>query len=160
MVLVTDCAHAGLTQIPRLVPNDTDWLILSRNNISTFQTEDVKFLSILSRLDLKDNKIKYILDDFAEYLNTHSFLIDLDISNNELKSLPRNFENAVFLKKMLLSGNRFDFQCNEMWMKAWLIDNREMIQDSNAVDCQMENGKRVPFLKLKDDNLTCASMEH
>ena len=87
---MADCAHAGLTQIPKSLPIKTDWLILSGNNISSVQTEDLKFLPILSRLDLKHNKIKSIPQDFAEYLSNKSNAVSLKISSNET----RKFESA------------------------------------------------------------------
>ena len=157
-MLVADCAHAGLTQIPKSLPNDTDWLLLLGNNISSVQIVDLQFLHDLSRLDLHHNKIKYISEDFVEYLRTNSNLANLDISNNELKFIPRNFESVIFLKKLRISGNRFECKCKNMWMKYWIKDNTETIQDYNVVNCQMELGKSIPFVKLSDADLTCASM--
>ena len=155
---MADCALAGLTQIPKSLPTDTDWLILSGNNISSVQIKDLKFSNILSRLDLKHNKIKNISKDFVEYLRTNSNVINLDISNNELKFIPRNFESVNFLKNLRISGNRFACKCNNMWMKNWIKDNTETIQDYNVVNCQMEFRKSIPFVKLSDADLTCASM--
>ena len=153
---MADCAHAGLTQIPKSLPNDTDWLILSGNNITSVQVVDLKFVPDLSHLDLQNNKIKYISEEFVEYLNTQSDLINLDISYNELKFLPRNFETVKNLTKLMISGNRFQCKCSNMWMKNWIKDNREKIQDYKEVHCEMESGHSVPFVQLPD--LTCASM--
>ena len=144
-VLVVDCAHAGLTKIPKSLPKDTGWLILSGNNISSIKYVDLQFVPDLSRLDLHNNRIKYISEDFVEYLSTFSNLENLDISNNELKFIPRTLESANFLKAFMISGNRFECQCSDMWMKKWLIDSREMIQDYNEVDCQKEYGKKDSF---------------
>ena len=155
---MADCVHAGLTQIPKSLPIDTDWLILPGNNISSLQIVDLQFLHDLSRLDLSNNKIKYISEDLVEYLRTNSNVVNLDISNNELKFIPRNFESVNFLKKLRISGNRFECKCKDMWMKNWIKDNTETIQDYNVVNCQMEFGKSIPFVKLHDADLTCASM--
>ena len=156
--LLADCAHAGLTQIPKSLPKDTDWLILSRNNISSLQITDLQFFSELFRLDLHNNSIKYITDDFVQYLNTQSDLVNLDISNNELKSIPRTFKTVKFLTTLMISGNRFECKCNNIWMKNWIKDNRESIQDYKEVYCQIESGCSVPFIQLSDADLTCASM--
>ena len=153
-VLLADCAHAGLTQIPKSLPNDTDWLILSGNNISSVQTEDLKFLSILSRLDLQDNKIKSLPLDFAEYLSYKFNAVNLSISSKER----RKFEGPKVFRQLSLSHNHFDCTCNNMWMRNWLIKNREMVQNYDAVDCEMESGRRVPFVELTDSHLICASM--
>ena len=149
--LVADCVHAGLTQIPKSLPIDTDWLILSGNNISSVQTEDLKFLPILSRLDLKQNKIKSIPEDFAEYLSNRSNAVNLSISSNETNK----FESAKVFMQLSLSENQFDCTCDNMWMRSWLIKNREMVQDYDGVDCEMESGRRVPFVEL---DLMCPSM--
>ena len=154
MALVADCAHAGLTQIPKSLPFDTDWLILSGNNISSVQTEDLKFLPILSRLDLKENKIKSNPQDFAEYLIHRSNVVNLSTPSNET----RKFESAKVFTQLRISQNRFDCTCDNMWIKNWLIKNREMVQDYDAVDCEMESGRRVPFVELTDSNLICPSM--
>ena len=157
MVLVADCAHAGLTQIPKSLPKDTDWLILSGNNITSFQIEDIKYFHNLLRLLLKNNKIKHISGDTMEYLYTKFNLADLDLSNNELKFLPRTFEKVTM--KLSLIGNQFECKCNNIWIKNWLIDHRKMVQDYEEVVCYMvESGQRIPFVKLTDADLTCPSM--
>ena len=155
---MVDCAHAGLTHIPKSLPIDTDWLIFPGNNISSLGIVDLQFLHYISRLDLSNNKIKHISADFIEYLRTNSNVVNLDISNNELKFIPRNFESVNFLKKLRISGNKFACKCNNMWMKNWIKDNTETIQDYNVVNCQMEFGKSIPFVKLSDADLICASM--
>ena len=137
--LVADCAHAGLIQIPKSLPRDTDWLILSGNNITSVQVVDLQFVLNLSRLVLNNNKTKYISEDFVQYLKTQSDLVDLDISNNELKSIPRNFESVKILKTLMISGNNFECNCNNFWMKNWIMDNRETIQDYKRVYCEMES---------------------
>ena len=155
---MADCAHAGLTQIPKSLPIDTNWLVLHGNNISSLQIVDLQFLHDLSRLDLSNNKFKHISEDFVGYLKTNSNVVNLDISNNELKFISRDFESVNFLKKLRISGNRFECKCKNMWMKYWIKDNTETIQDYNVVNCQMKFGKSIPFVKLSDANLTCASM--
>ena len=152
---MVDC-DAALTQIPKSLPKDTDWLILSGNNITSVHVVDLQFVPDLSRLDLHNNEIKYITEEFVEYLNTQSVLVNLDISDNELKFLPRNFETMKFLTTLMISGNRFECKCTNMWMKNWIKDNRESIQDYKEVYCEMESGHSVQFVQLK--NLICASM--
>ena len=126
---MADYAHAGLTQIPKSLPKDTDWLILSENNITSITIVDVQYVKNLSRLDMYNNKIKYISEDFVQYLKTQSNLVNLDISNNELKVIPRNLESVKFMTTLMISGNKFECKCNNMWMRYWINDNRESIQD-------------------------------
>ena len=156
---MADCAHAGLTQIPKSLPKDTDWLILSGNNISSVQVVVLQLLYGLSKLQLQNNNIKYISEHFVQYLNTQSNLIDLNISNNELKGIPSILQSSKKkLRKLSLSGNKFDCNCNNIWMKNWLITNRKIVQTYDLVECQMESGEMIPFVEISDADLTCASM--
>ena len=155
---MADCAHAGLTQIPKSLPKDTDWLILTGNNISSLHIEDLKLFAILTTLDLKYNKIKSISEDVLEYFSTFSNMINLDISFNELETVPINFKNAKFLNKLSLSGNRFQCKCENMWMRNWLIDRRQIVADFNEVECEMESEEKIKFLQLTETDLICASM--
>ena len=154
---MANCSHSDLTQIPKSLPKDTDWLILNGNNISSPEITEIMHIQSLFRLDLKDNKMELIPEDFIEYLTKHKSLDDLDISNNNLKMIPMNF-GKIKVEKLRLSGNRFECKCNNMWMKNFLIDSREMILDYNTVDCQLKSGKSIPFILLSDTHLTCPSM--
>ena len=154
---MANCSKSELTKIPKSLPIDTDWLILNGNNISSPEVTEIKHINSLSRIDLKDNEMKIISEDFAQFLSKHGNLDDLDISNNNLKTIPRNFKNVNILK-LSLSGNRFQCTCNNMWMKNWLIESRNMIQEYNTVSCQLESGRHIPFAHLTDADLKCPSM--
>ena len=97
---MANCSHASLTQIPKSLPKDADWL------------------------DLKNNDIIHIPEDFVRYFRDSN------------------------LTKLRLSGNRFGCNCDNMWMKDWLIGNRETILDYGAVHCEMESGKHVELITL------------
>ena len=105
--LVADCAHADLTQIPKSLPKDTDWL------------------------DLRNNNITHIPEDFVRYFTDSK------------------------LMQLRLSANRFGCNCGNVWMKDSFFQNREKIKDYDTVDCEMESGKRVKFMKLKTADLMC-----
>ena len=155
--LVVNCSHPDLTQIPKLLPNDTDWLIINGNNISSPKIKEIEHLQSLSILDLKENEIQIISKEFAEFLSKHDNLVDLDISNNNLETIPRNFVKTN-IKTFRLSENRFQCKCNNLWIKNWLIESREMIQDYKTISCQLESGTVIPFVQLTDADLTCPSM--
>ena len=153
---MANCSHTGLTEIPESLPKDTDWLILNGNNISSPKITNVGILYSLSRLNLKDNEIEIISEDFAKFLAKNDTLVDLEISNNNLKTIPREFEKGN-IRKLNLSENRFQCRCSNLWMKNWLIENREKIQDFNTVSCQLESGRHILFIQLTNDDLTCPS---
>ena len=104
---MVDCAHTGLTQIPKSLPKDADYL------------------------DLRNNKIKHISEDFVRYFTDSN------------------------LTKLRLSGNKFECKCTDIWMKDWLFGNGENILDYDTVHCEMESGKQIKFMKLKYTDLKC-----
>ena len=58
--LVADCSHSDLTHVPDAIPEETDWLLLSGNNISSLITAKKEIndtLYHLSQLDLHGNNL-------------------------------------------------------------------------------------------------------
>ena len=156
--LVADCLRAGLNQIPKSLPKDTDWLILSGNNITSLQILDLQFFHDLSRLDLHNNKIKYISKEFVEYLSTHQILENLDISNNNLTTLPRIFQNISSLKRLKLSKNPLQCNCENMWMKDWL-NSSAIIEDSLNIICTLPSGEEIQLIDMNPEDMNCPLLD-
>ena len=132
---MADCARASLTQIPESLPADADWLILSENNLSVLDTQSaaiLKRLNALSKLVVRKNEIKYISDDFMRQLGKNFVL---DISKNDLRSLPRSTENVTSLQKIIISENSFICSCENLWMRNWMLNNKDVVDDFSNVQC-------------------------
>lgn len=108
-----DISHNSISKLPvefrQLIQLEV--LLLSDNQFSNSTsalmkrlksdpTEGLHFLERLSRLDISDNKICE-LPSFSRLQN----LVDLNISNNSLSSLPMNLESASQLVRLDASNN-------------------------------------------------------
>ena len=62
----------------------------------------------------------------------------IDISVNELQSLPQTIQKVNGTIKLWISGNPYQCSCDMMWMKDWLTTTRSVV-DKDNVTCT--NGK-------------------
>ena len=156
--LVADCSHSGLTHIPDAIPEETDWLLLSGNNISSLTIESSPLndtLYHLSQLDLSGNSLvnvsAEVVNDFIQSDN----LLYFNISNNKLISLPENIKNLTSLKTLKLSGNTFECSCENFWMKQWLLNETQVVDDFENIKCKMKSGKRIPVVHMDKTDMGC-----
>ena len=82
------------------------------------------FFNHISKLDLRANKIERLSKDFLKVFVQASQLLSLDISENNLTSLPTNIKNISSLNEPWISGNKFKCRCDSIWMKDWILDNK------------------------------------
>ena len=149
------CSNSGLTKIPLSLPYDLDWLLLSGNNISFLGTETSnlntlsKYLHI-SKLILQNNRITNIPEKFLDIFVNNSKLSFLDISSNTLMNLPQNIRNIASLEKLQIFGNNFQCSCDNTWMRDWILNNSEIIENYKKIKCQMEGGKFIPIVQMNE----------
>ena len=92
LALVADCSQSGLTRVPDSLPEHTDWLLLSGNNLTSLNiqhAQNYELLKNLSMLDLYNSKIRNISSQFLDLFIKGNNLLYLNLSNNELKTLQR-----------------------------------------------------------------------
>ena len=156
--LVANCSYSSLTHVPDSLPEQTDWLLLSGNNISSLTTDttvDNDTLYHLSQLDLHGNNMSKIstgiIDDFIQSNN----LLYFNISNNKLTSLPENIKNLTSLRILNISQNEFECSCENFWMKKWLLNETKVVTDFENIKCQMTNGKWIQIIHTDKTDLGC-----
>ena len=156
--------NLGLIEIPQNLPNYTDWLVIPGNNISSLDQETLKtpFLPYITRLDISQNRLENISHEFIE-LFTHPYfsrLSFLDISNNNLVRLPRNIMNISSLRNLRLTGNSFQCNCENLWMKKWL-NNSNIIENSTNIRCTMSKtpGEEIIMIDMKEEDMDCPSQQ-
>ena len=151
---MVDCAHAGLTQIPKSLPIDTDWLILSGNNISSLNQEIVQtaFFTHLTKLYISSNNLDNISNLFE--VDTCSRLSFLDISNNNLSTLPRNVVNISSLRNLWLGGNSFKCICDNFWMRDWLR-NSGIVDNYTKITCIKADAKEIRMIDMDSQEVGC-----
>ena len=114
----------------------------------------IKYLNHTSKLDLKNNKLFKLSEGFLDIMIKNKRLSHLDISNNSLTTLPHNIQKLT-LKTLKLAGNNFKCQCDNMWMKEWMLNNSDMITDYKTVQCQMSSDRQIPVIKMNAEDLGC-----
>ena len=154
--LVADCSNQGLVEIPPNLPNYTNWLLISGNNISFLNMES-SFLPHLTKLDISRNSLNNISNDFIDlFTDCHWKQLSLDISHNNLTTLPRNIQNISSITNLQLTGNSFQCNCENIWMKDWL-NNSDTIDDSTNITCIMpgSSGKEIPMIDMSLKDMDC-----
>ena len=152
---MADCSHSGLTQIPSLLPDDIDWLILSGNNITKNMSMDMKYLRHISKLDISSNDMKQISNELIEIFIKSEKLKLLDVSNNKLTLLPKNIQNLSFLHEVKIHGNELICNCDNLWMKDWFLNNTDLITDYKTIECIKPDNKPIPIIKINKEDLGC-----
>ena len=108
---------------------DTDWLLLSGNNLrSLWKAPD--YLKNITLLDLSSSKIEEIDETVMEVIleNVQS----LDIRGNKIQTLPRTIANINGSSELWISGNPYECNCDMIWMKDWLVDSKNVMDKINV----------------------------
>ena len=82
-------------------------------------------------------------------------LMYLNISNNKLSSLPENIKNLTSLKTLKVSGNIFECSCENFWMKQWLLNETQVVENFESIKCKMKSGKRIPVVHMDKADMGC-----
>ena len=156
--LVADCSNLDLVEIPQNLPNYTDWLIVSENNISSLNQEilETSYFPYITKLDISGNSLENISNLFEVYTCSISRLSLLDISNNHLTTLPRNIINISSLSNLWLDRNSFKCICDNFWMKGWL-NNSGIVENYTNITCTMSMGdaKEIRIIDMDPQEVGC-----
>ena len=110
---------------------DTDQLLLSGNNLGSVNRAP-DYLKNITLLDLSSSHITEIDETVMEVIVKS--VKHLDIRGNNLKSLPQTIKNVATENKLWVSRNPYECNCDTLWMKDWLIDNKN-VMDKDNVTC-------------------------
>ena len=113
-----NCSSAKLSQLPKEVLLNAEWLNASNNNIDTLCETPLHFAK-LKVLALRRNFIQNICDDFIHNIK-ESKLDYLDLSYNKLQRISQKFKETFKLKTVMLANNPFHCDCNILWMSEWM----------------------------------------
>ena len=161
-MLVANCSDSGLQNVPASLPEHTNWLLLSGNNLivlNTINSQSTELLQYLTKLDLNGSKIRNISSAFFDIFVENNTLLYLDLSKNELRSIPENVQNLSSLQTLKMSGNKFKCSCDNFWMKDWFLDETDTIYDFENVLCQMASEKWIPIVKMDKVDMGCVPSE-
>ena len=134
------CKH--LTYLPpnNVVPNNTDYLQLSANNITELYGTQLYLRNILG-LTLKNGRISSVSENIL-YSLERGRIQTLDLTNNKIQTLPQAIRLIESLTDVGLSGNPLVCNCDTLWMKDWLMTFNQSRRDLLRVKCS-NNTPRV-----------------
>lgn len=152
-----DCAHRGLTQVPRNLPSEAQRVDLQGNNLTVIFETDFEDMGKLRFLHLMDNQIHTVERGAFQDLMA---LERLRLSNNRLRHIPDMlFGNMPNLLRLDLSHNQLEMIGRKTLrgipaLKALQLDN-------NHLTCVDESAIRgfseLEVLTLNGNNLTSVS---
>ncbi len=158
---VYKCLNKKLYHLPKVIPAGTNCIVIHNASLHTlckkyFFPEDV------THLNLSTNRIKNICPSFLQ-TDTKTALdqiTELDISNNLLKSLPREIVRATKTTKIWLSKNPYMCNCDMLWMVDWLANaklssGKPVVQDYKDVTCSGGIADGIHMYRLNQVDIGC-----
>ena len=133
---IFNCQGKALTGLPDTVLQDTDWLLLSGNNLG-YMNKAPDYLKNVTLLDLRSSNIHKI-DETVMKVIIHN-VKTVDLRKNKLKNLPKSITKGNKTNELWLSNNPYECNCDMLWMKDWLMDTGNVVDKEN-VTC---SGKTV-----------------
>ncbi len=140
-VNVFDCSESGLIKLPSRIQEKTNWINVHGNYIRKL-CEPIKFSQDVTMLNLSFNQIGEICPEFTASLVAHGKVRFLDLSENNLKYLPTNIQEAKHFTKIWLGGNSFVCDCSMLWMPNWVANftlisspKEHVVQDYQNITC-------------------------
>ena len=153
---IYNCSDTSLTALPE--PNNlinvTDVLDFSTNRISELCGKQTYFQTIV-QLDLSQNEINNICEDTITFMKTGS-IVELNLANNNITTLPSKISNISSLQSVWLSGNNFNCDCEMTWMIQWFLklssNGKRVVKDYQEIICHngMMAGKQIYRLTLEE----------
>ena len=118
------CSSVNITSLPPTVPINTTWVTLLKSSITKL-CEDVEYLRTIKALDVRNNKVSFIRESFA----------------NLLMGNRNDSADKYQLDKIWLSHNPYHCDCEMTWMMKWLNtyttpSGQHVVVDYNKLICE------------------------
>ena len=156
---IVNCSANNFKQLPPSVPNNTNWLDLSRNKLDNI--EDIHLLPYfrhIQHIDLSFNNITKFSDNLVTFLRHNSSVLSLNLEGNKITELPQTVSQLNNRTKLRLGGNPYICNCDTLWMKEWLYKlslKGNAIPDFKNVTCGSGPQSGVAVYELDKDKLGC-----
>ena len=156
---IYNCSTTSIASLhdPSNLTTITDVLDLSRNRIPELCGKQ-PYLRTIAELNLSQNAIHKICEETVIFMKT-GVIVELNLANNSITSLPSALSNISSLQTVMLSGNKFICACEMTWMIQWLsrrtADGEIVVKDYQDVVCH--SGKLVgkQIYKLTSNEIGC-----
>ncbi len=149
------CESVHLTHLPKNVPPGTQIMLLKNNSIIELCGR-YPYLRNVTHLNLAFNHLTRICESFFSSLSKGEGLKFLDISYNKLSGIPVALRNKIdYIHSLKIGSNDFYCDCNMIWMKSWLEEASNSVEDIKDVKCQEGLMIGTKISKLKDVKMGC-----
>ncbi|XP_078659207.1 uncharacterized protein LOC144904257 [Branchiostoma floridae x Branchiostoma belcheri] len=141
-------------------------LYLDGNDLSHVPADLLKPLASLRVLWLSDNNLLDLPGTIFHQLQQPTFLRVLRLDHNNLTTLSAGiFTNRTSLTKLSLDNNKFDCDCHLLWLKAWMLQRRSVVDQIESVTCRSRGNAEdkyvlKPIIELPDDAFVCGDDEN
>lgn len=153
---IVKCSHQKIIDIPSGIPQTTQQLILSFNNIPFVTPKSFKNLTELLLLDLRSNKISSISEN--SFVSQQK-MTSLVLINNDLAEIHKNaFSGAVSLANLYLTSNRL----SNVPLLLGLSSLQKLILDTNQIfnltfPPEFSNLKRLSYVNVANNKISYLS---
>lgn len=136
--------HASLSKITNL---DVSW-----NGLNNICDNIWGELTHLTTLNLAYNKINKLSSKIGMLGN----LSMLNLLSAGLEELPREINKlTASLTHVNLHGNVFRCDCDTFWIRSWLSNHTNIVNEPHSLICFSGKGKGKRILELTEDNVGC-----
>lgn len=110
----------------------------NNRNLSEIDAVTLRSLPAVEYLNLSGNRLVILPHEISEMTE----LKHLDISKNDLISIPRQLNTLEHLDTINMLGNRYECDCQMVWLTTWINDTRKRAINSTLIV------QRPPFNQL------------
>lgn len=154
---VVQCMSRNLEKIPADLPRDTVILLLASNHITHIPHHAFKELHYLQELDLSNNEIKTV--DAGAFQGVFDSLLVLDLSNNRIKSVPKE-AFARLRAKISLSNNPWHCECTLQEVLRELQLDPETVNEVMCHTAVKEEYAGKPLIQVLDSGINFCNFHH
>ncbi|KAL1479851.1 hypothetical protein MTO96_034777 [Rhipicephalus appendiculatus] len=151
-----NCSSATVGRIPKVLPEGTTQLDLSRNQLRSLDDTITRAAPNLQVLSLKDNLLLSInVTSIPQTVHT------LDLRNNKLKRLPLLLVTHLNLTFIWLSRNRYICDCAHYSFRQWLHLHEHVVRDAKEIMCEKSPNilaSEKKFISLGQNDLCLAAI--
>ena len=152
---VFNCTGLNHTQLPQVIPDYTDWMLIEMTNIKEVCGE-YSYLwlpSNVTYISFKHSQIQTICQETLNTILHNSSVKWLDLAYNNMTKVPTEMSRTNNVQKLWLQGNPIFCNCEMTWMIDWLANRgKRIVQNSENIICGhgQEIGKPIYLLQPYD----------
>lgn len=150
-VNIIDCRNRGFQSLPEKLPSGILDLWFHQNNITTLNKRE--YLDRIRTLTLSRNNLAIIEPGVFKQMK---IIQELFLNSNFLVSLPSEIQE-YFSGIIHIEDNPFKCDCHTTWLKRWMIQQANIVFDSQDVTCNVdkENDDGRQLITVPDSDFVC-----